>query len=79
VELLNGLLRGAYVGVEDVCGLPALLRLMDHAQLQDLAGLAEVLSELFLCDLQRDVVDEDVVVEGPLHVLRDRGQTLFVK
>lgn len=79
MELLDGLLRGADVGVEDVCGLKALLGLLDHAQLQDLARLAEVLSQLVLRDLQRDEVDEDVVIEGPLHVLRNRGQALLVQ
>ena len=55
------------------------MRLLLKSQRRDLADAFELFLNLFFSHIKRDVVDEDVVVEGALHVLSDRGETILVE
>lgn len=55
------------------------MRLLLKSQRRDLADAFELLLNLLFSHIKRDVVDEDVVVEGALHVLSDRGEAILVE
>lgn len=79
VEGLDCLLSLRDVQIENHSALGALLRLFLKSDRLDLADAFELLFHLLFSHIEGNVVDEDVVVEGFLHVLGNGGQALLVQ
>lgn len=79
VEGLDRLLSLLDILVKDHSTLGALLRLFLKSNRLDLANTFKLFFNLLFSHLEGNVVDEDIVVEGFLHVLGNGGETLLVK
>lgn len=77
VELLDRFLGHIDVGIKDVGRLKALHWFLHHSKRQNLTCLAELLADLVFCDIKRDKVHKNVVLERNLHVLSDWSEALL--
>ena len=61
------------------CALGTLLCLLHEADRLNLTNGLEFFFDLLFSDIKGNVVDENVVVESLLHVLRDGGEAILVE